>query len=130
MDSGIHIRPPLDARAVGARTLDRLATHAKVIDGVWARAVQVGDWIVVYTRNSTYSLNATGDGTFRVAGGWFSSHEAESHAVGVAGCTWGGHALHTGLVAAPGMCIEFSNGVRTTRIRRVKVVRGGATEPH
>jgi hypothetical protein len=92
--------------------------------------VQAGDWVVVRTKNSVYALSAAGDGTFHVAGGWFHAHDAEATPVRVAGCTWGGRALHTGLVAAPGMCLEFGNGVRTTRIREVRLIRGEVGRPH
>jgi hypothetical protein len=109
---------------VYARTLDRLATQTPAQRGVWTRDVQGGDWIVIRTRNSVYTLTVLSDGKYAVAGGWFERRSAESQAVGVAGCTWGGCAILTGLVAAPGMYLEFDNGVRTTRIREVKVIRG------
>jgi hypothetical protein len=68
-----------------------------------------------------------GDGTYQVAGGWFAAEGCDNSRVRILGCTWGGHAIHTGLVAAPGMYLEFSNGVRTTRIRDVRHVRGSAS---
>lgn len=81
------------------------------------------------TKNSTYTLTAVGEGGYAVAGGWFEHAAPEEEArVDVAGCTWGGHAILTGIVAAPGMFLEFSNGLRTTRIRDVRVIRGGATD--
>ncbi len=48
----------------------------------------------------------------------------ELDGVRVVGCTWGGSAILLRMVAAPGMCIEFDNGVRTTRAREVRVLRG------
>jgi hypothetical protein len=41
----------------------------------------------------------------------------------VLGCTWGGSALMTRMIAAPGMFLEFDNRVRTTRIREVRHLR-------
>jgi hypothetical protein len=114
-----------------AHTLDRIAANAQDIHGVWARDVQAGDWVVVRTRNSVYSLASLGDGRFSVAGGWFASEGAETTPVRVLGCTWGGHAILTNMIAAPGMFIEFGNGVRTTRVREVQVLRGAAgTDVH
>jgi hypothetical protein len=113
-----------------ARTLDRMTAHATEIRGVWAKDVRAGDWIVVHTRNSVYSLAVLGDGTYAVAGGWFSAAGAESKSVRVSGCTWGGHAILTGMVAAPGMCLEFANGVRTTRIREVQLIPSDDARPH
>jgi hypothetical protein len=57
-----------------------------------------------------------------MAGGWFSGSRTNLR-VRIAGCTWGGSAIHTGLVAAPGMFLEFANGVRTTRIQHVRLIR-------
>ena len=113
------------------RTLDRLTAHARDVQGVRREDLQAGDWIVVYTRNSVYTLAVTGNGRFQVSGGWFARDGSSGCAVGVAGCTWGGHALLTAMVAAPGMCLEFDNGVRTTRIREVRAMRGDAGRgPH
>jgi hypothetical protein len=111
---------------VPAATLDNLVTAACDVDGVWARDVCAGDRLVVRTKNSIYSLFAGGDGTFVVAGGWFAAHGTSWTRVGVAGCTWGGHAILTGVVAVVGMCLEFDNGVRTTRIREVRFLRDTA----
>jgi hypothetical protein len=113
------------------RTLDRLAAHARDVQGVRRDDLKTGDWVVVYTRNSVYTLAVVGNGRFQVSGGWFAREGNSTCAVGVAGCTWGGHALLTGMVAAPGMCLEFDNGVRTTRIREVRAMRGDAGRgPH
>jgi hypothetical protein len=113
------------------RTLDRLAAHARDVQGFRREDLQIGDWLVVYTRNSVYTLAVIGTGRFQVSGGWFAREGNSGCAVGVAGCTWGGHALLTGMVAAPGMCLEFDNGVRTTRIREVHGMRGDAGRgPH
>ena len=115
----------------GAHTLDRMADHARVVQGVWVDDVQAGDWVVIHTKNSVYALVALGDGRFLVAGGWFASHDAETTPVRVLGCTWGGRAILTGVLAAPGMFIEFGNGVHTTRIREVRLIRRHATAlPH
>jgi hypothetical protein len=128
-------RPPShDLTSVHAsgwvRTLDRLTEEALRVEGVWADHVEPGDWVIVHTRNSTYSLAALGDGRFVVGGGWFRAAGMETTAVRVTGCTWGGQAIHTGLVAAPGMCVEFDNGVRTTSIRKVRLIRGEALRTH
>jgi hypothetical protein len=105
------------------RTLDRLTQDAHAIDGIWVDGLEPGDFIVVRTRNSVYALVVLGDGRYRVTGGWFEATGANGSDVRVAGCTWGGAAIHTKLVAAAGMFLEFDNGVRTTRIRDVRLFR-------
>jgi hypothetical protein len=111
----------------GAHTLERMADRARTIQGVWASDVKAGDWVIVRTKNSVYSLAALGDGRFQVAGGWFASHGDAPRLVRILGCTWGGRAILTEMVAAPGMFVEFDNGVQTTRVRDVRVMRDGAT---
>lgn len=113
-----------------ARTLDRMVETAEAIEGVWAGAVRPGDFIVIRTKNSVYSLAAEDNGRFKVAGGWFAAAAEEDQVVRVAGCTWGGAAIHTRVVAAVGMFLEFDNGVRTTRIREVKHIRGTDGREH
>jgi hypothetical protein len=39
------------------------------------------------------------------------------------GCTWGGRAIHSELVAARGLFLEFGNQVVTTRILKVQLLR-------
>lgn len=59
-----------------------------------------------------------------VTGGWFVAEHQEPARVRVVECTWGGSAILLRMVAAPGMCTGFDNGVRTTRAREVRVLRG------
>ena len=111
----------------GAHSLERMADSARSIPGVWTGDIQTGDWIVVRTKNSVYTLAVLGDGRYQVSGGWFATHGGHPRLVRVLGCTWGGRAILTGLVAAPGMFIEFDNGVQTTRVQHVRVLRGAST---
>ena len=111
-----------------ARTLDSIAAHAPDLRGVWKRDLEAGDWVIVRTRNSVYTLIVLTDGKFAVAGGWFQASPNAPDRVGVLGCTWGGRAILTGMVAAPGMVLEFDNDVRTTQSRDVKVIRASGSQ--
>ncbi len=114
-----------------AHALDKLVESVPALPGVRARDLAAGDWVVVRTRNSVYTLSVVGDGSYLASGGWFAARGLEATPVGIAGCTWGGSAILSTLVAAPGMCLEFSNRVTTTRIRSVQVFRGEAGQrPH
>jgi hypothetical protein len=106
-------------------SLDRLARVSAGVPGVRITDVEPGDCVVVRTRNSTYILRANGDGTFDAEGGWFARQRASGRRLRIAGCTWGGSALLTCMVAAPGMFLEFDNDLRTTRIREVRHLRLG-----
>jgi hypothetical protein len=104
------------------RTLDAIMEHAERLPVTRKSDLGPGDRVIVSTRNSTYCLHALGDGTFCVSGGWFERHSC-SKLVTVNGCTYGGRAIRTDIVAAPGLFLEFGNNVSTTRIQRVQVVR-------
>jgi hypothetical protein len=114
--SGIHQR----TRPVKAIPIDHLAEAAGVVGGVKRRELDAGDRVIVSTRNSVYSLTARADGSFEVSGGWFEREGMGQTAVEVLGCTAGGHALFTEHIAAPGLFMEFADGLRTTRIRTVR----------
>ena len=109
-------RPP-------ALPLGALVSAVDALEGVRRRDLAAGDRLVVSTKNSIYSLVARADGRFEVSGGRFARDAAAGEAtqtLAVNGCTAGGHALFTTLVAAPGLFLELGDGTRTTRIRRVR----------
>jgi len=119
--SGVHrARRPMKAVA-----LDGLTEVADLVDGVRRRDLDPGDRIIIATKNSVYSLTACANGFFVVSGGWFE-REGEGRArVEVRGCTAGGHAIFTDHIAAKGLFMEFADGLRTTRIRSVRLIPVG-----
>ena len=118
--SGIHhLQRPLKAIPV-----DELAEAASLVGGVRRRDLDPGDRVIVSTKNSVYSLIARADGSFEVSGGWFAREGVGTVRLEVLGCTAGGHALFTEHIAASGLFLEFSDGLRTTRIRSVRRIGG------
>jgi hypothetical protein len=105
------------------RTLGRLTDETAGLRGVRRADVRRGDWLLVETRNSRYSILALGDGRFCVTGGWFDHHAMSPATVTISGCTFGGSAIQTDFIAGPGLCLEFGNRVVTTRIRGVRLIR-------
>lgn len=103
--------------------LDALVLDSQRFDSVRKNDLQRGDWVLVTTKNSVYSICVLGDGLYSVAGGWFDRKGLAPATTGINGCTWGGRAIHTGLIAAPGLFLEFGNQVITTRIQQVRVIR-------
>lgn len=121
-----------DARsdhAVAARTLGAIVDHSQRLEPVRKTDLSTGDWMVVTTRNSTYSLCYLGQERYAVSGGWFDRQCSAPLTVSVNGCTWGGSAIKSDILAAPGLFLEFGNRVRTTRIQSVEVFRRGHS-PH
>lgn len=112
------------------RPLDALAAEADRLPAVMRTDLRSGDFLVVTTRNSVYSLCLLEDGSYSVAGGWFDRQGGSPQRVGVNGCTFGGRAIKSDVVAAPGLFLEFENRVTTTRIREARVLRGDAALPH
>ncbi|MGD8375031.1 MAG: hypothetical protein PVF68_02740 [Acidobacteriota bacterium] len=111
------------------RTLRAIVDHARDVEGVRKADLSLGDWVVVKTRNSTYSLRFLGGELYAASGGWFDRHGPAPHHVTITGCTWGGTAIKHDLIAAPGLFLEFGNQVKTTRIREVQVIRAQES-PH
>lgn len=118
--SGIRRR---EARPV-AVPIERLAGIGSSVQGVRRRDLVRGERIVISTRNSIYALSVRDDGTFEVSGGWFEREGESPTITAIAGCSAGGHALFTELVAAPGFFIEFGDGIRTTRVRTIRRIAG------
>lgn len=110
-------------RRATPRLLDELSALAPTLAGVRRTELLPGDRVLVATRNSIYALTATAGERYLVAGGWFRVRGEEPAEVGVNGCTAGGSALFFDILAAPGLFLEFANGVTTTRIRQVRVLR-------
>jgi hypothetical protein len=112
-----------------ARTLSAVLAEVDRPDAVRKTDLDLGDRVIVRTRNSVYSLCALGGDAFAVSGGWFDRNGDTPTTVTVNGCTWGGSLICRSVVAAPGLFLEFGNSVSTTRIRDVKVVRWSSGDP-
>lgn len=99
-----------------------LAATTSRMRGVRKGELKPGDTLVVRTRNSFYAIGVLSNDEYAVAGGWFDQNDARGANVAINGCTWGGRAIITDMLAAPGLFLEFGNGVRTTRILAVAVL--------
>jgi hypothetical protein len=109
-----------------AHTLDAVVEQARSLDEIRKTDLRCGDRVLVSTRNSLYTLWTLGDGHYWVWGGWFDRRGISPQRVAINGCTWGGSAIKPGIVAAPGLRLEFGNTVLTTRIRKVCMIRAEA----
>ncbi|HEY6050084.1 MAG TPA: hypothetical protein VIZ58_02480 [Thermoanaerobaculia bacterium] len=82
-----------------------------------------GDRLIVATANSVYAIGLAEGSIYSISGGWFDREGLGPVKMSIAGCTWGGSAIHRDLVAARGLRLEFSNRVVTSTIRQVRVIR-------
>ena len=104
------------------RTLDAIVDHAGQLEGVYKSDLEVGDRLVVTTRNSTYFIDVFQEGLYTVSGGWFDRQGLSPTNVAINGCTWGGHAIKEDLLAACGLHLEFENNVVTSRILQFQII--------
>ncbi len=126
LESGeVTIQPPTTIRR---HTLDALLHASDRLDGIRKLDLCRGDWVVVGTRNSLYSIFSLGDGLYSVAGGWFDRKGISPTTTTINGCTWGGSAIKTDIVACRGLFLEFGNRVLTTRIQSVRLIRSPENE--
>jgi len=103
-------------------TLDGHYRQVEHLPAVRKSDLEMGDCLVVETRNSRYHIVSLGDGTYRVSGGWFDRACGGPVVMTITGCTWGGSAIHTDIAAGVGLFLEFGNRVMTTRIRSFRVI--------
>lgn len=118
-----------DTGIAQAHDIVALAQQAGKTQAVRRTDLRPGDCVLVTTRNSVYSLFFLGDGLFEVAGGYFDRKVGGPVTIAINGCTWGGRAIHSELVAARGLFLEFGNQVITTRIQKVQLLRKFSPQP-
>ena len=112
------------------RTLGAIVAQTSGLEPVRKRDLSCGDWVLVTTKNSVYSICVLGGALYSVSGGWFDREGVSPQKTTINGCTWGGSAINLDLVAAPGLFLEFGNQVMTTRIQHVRVIRREDQQPY
>ena len=85
----------------------------------------VNDLVLVHTQQSVYSIRVLENDYYVVSGGWFDRTDMSPMRTTIVGCTWGGSAIATDLVAACGQYVEFGNRVRTSKVRKICVIPSG-----
>jgi hypothetical protein len=105
------------------RTLGAVVDHSARLNAVRKADLEMGDQVLVTTRNSIYSIHVLQENLYSVSGGWFDQKGLSPSKVAINGCTWGGRAIKWDIVAACGLHLEFGNQVVTSRILDVQVIR-------
>jgi len=101
-----------------------MARRSATLPAVRRKNLGPGETVLVRTRNSFYAIARLDGDEFAVSGGWFAGNCSGPSRVRINGCTWGRRAILSEVVAAPGLFLEFANGIRTTRIQAVSRVLG------
>lgn len=115
--------PATEQSTIKHRTLDAILDHTERLDAVYKSDLELGDQLLVTTRNSVYSIHVLQEGLYSVSGGWFDNRGLSPSKVEIAGCTWGGRAIKLDIIAACGLHLEFGNKVVTSRILNYQVIR-------
>jgi hypothetical protein len=114
--------PEAERKISRYRTLNALVDQADRLEAVYKGDLEVGDRLVVTTRNSTYYIDSFHYGIYTVSGGWFDHHGLSPANIAINGCTWGGHAIKEDILAARGLHLEFENNVVTSRILQFQLI--------
>jgi hypothetical protein len=107
-----------------APTLDRIAQYSHLYPQVRKDQISPGDWIVIRTVKSVYTLRALGNGLYEARGGWFDKKGHAPMTIGVSGATWGGSAILPKVLAACGLRVEFRNRLITSPVKKIEVWPG------
>ena len=118
-----RLLPESSPITASARNLRSIIEQAEHCDSIRKADLRSGDWILVTTKNSLYSICALGNDLYSVAGGWFDRTGVSPATMTINGCTFGGTAIKTDIIAGRGLFLEFGNQVLTTRIQNVRVIR-------
>jgi hypothetical protein len=103
-------------------TLESMVKSADFLKEVQRNRLHAGDLVYVKTCNSKYCIRAEQDGLFTVSGGWFDLRGKSPSRTTIRGCTWGGSAIKTDIIAACGLRIEFGNRLITSPIQKIFVL--------
>jgi hypothetical protein len=103
-------------------SLNKIVEASSLLKEVKKKEIEKGDIVYVKTLNSIYALGVQEEGLYDVSGGWFATHGIERLRIGINGCTWGGSAIKTDIIAACGLMLEFSNRLKTSSIEKIFVI--------
>jgi hypothetical protein len=106
-----------------SRTLGAIVKNSQSLDGVQKSDLRPGDRVLVETSNSLYTIIVLDELMCWVWGGWFDRQGIAPQRIAINGCTWGGSTIKQDVVAALGLQLEFGNGVVTSPIRGVRLIR-------
>ena len=106
------------------QSLDKIVQRTDQLKQIYRADLQFGDMLRVTTLNSDYLIRVVDGGHCLVSGGWFDHHGLSPMRLRITGCTWGGSIIKLDIVAACGLCMEFSNRVITSPVHEVHLMRG------
>jgi hypothetical protein len=116
----------LNDTTIGCRTLQSRLERELPAEVLRKKDLQIGDLVLIRTKNSVYSIYVLENEQYLVSGGWFDRKGVSPRSMEINGCTWGGTAIKQDIVAGRGLFLEFGNHVVTTRIEDFRIVRANS----
>ena len=107
-------------------SLEKIVESTVHLKQVRKAELQLGDLVLITTRNSVYSVRVLENDFYLISGGWFDKKKLSPVKTRIKGCTWGGSIIKLDIVAACGLCLEFGNRVVTSAIQKVCLVKYGS----
>jgi hypothetical protein len=107
-----------------AATLDRIVRSSHRLPKVRKDELKPGDWVIIRTVRSVYTLKVLVGGLYEVRGGWFDKRGSAPVRIGVTGATWGGSAIMPQVLAVCGMSVEFRNRLITSPVQSIVIWPG------
>jgi len=102
--------------------LQNLLDQCRTIKEVKKSFLNRGDLIFLKTDNSVYKIDVVDKEHYTVSGGWFDKNNLSPAKMKINGCTWGGSAIKSDIIAACGLFLEFGNRLRTSRIQQIIIL--------
>jgi hypothetical protein len=106
-----------------AQSLEKIVKKSADLKQIRKSEVHYGDCLQIYTLNSQYTLRVLNNDYYLVSGGWFDQKDVSPTIIKIRGCTWGASIIKIDILAACGLCIEFTNRVVTSTIQKVILKR-------
>ncbi len=103
------------------QSLEKIIKSTNQLKQVRKKDTQVGDLVLITTRNSAYTIRVLEGGMYLVSGGWFDCNGLSPLRTKITGCSWGGSVIKLDILAACGLCLEFGNRVVTSPVQKVFV---------
>lgn len=103
-------------------TLNSIVQSTHLFSPLRKDELNVGDWVIIRTVKSVYTLHSLGDGLYEASGGWFDKKGYSPMRIGVAGATWGGSSIMPKVLAACGMRVEFRNRMITSPVNSIIII--------
>jgi hypothetical protein len=103
-------------------SLNRITETAHLFPHLRKDELFPGDFVVIRTVKSKYTLRVLDGGLYEARGGWFDKRGYAPLQIGISGATWGGSAIMPEVLAACGMRVEFRNRLITSPVQLITVI--------